>query len=156
MQHGGFGRLLSPDLVDTEGGMTRVLVVDDHTFFRQTLADLLDAAPDLEVVGQCEDGSEVVDAVAALQPDIVLMDVRMKQVSGLEATAMLQEAGAAVRVLIISSDVTPTTVGTAQGNGASGFVFKGSPPDQVVEAVRAVAGGGSIWPAAPTGSATSG
>jgi DNA-binding NarL/FixJ family response regulator len=129
--------------------MTRVLVVDDHTFFRQTLADLLDASPDLEVVGQCEDGGEVVDAVAALHPDIVLMDIRMKEVSGLEAAARLQRAGTGVRVLMISSDVTPTTVGTAQGNGASGFVFKGSSPDQVVEAVRTVASGGSVWPSEP-------
>jgi len=139
-------RLLPRHLVDTDGGMTRVLVVDDHLFFRQTLADLLDAADDLEVVGVCGDGSEVVDAVAALQPDVVLMDVRMKQVSGLEATALLREAGADVRVLIVSSDVTPSTVGTARGNGASGFLFKGSRPDQVVGAVRTVAAGGSVWP----------
>lgn len=130
--------------------MTRVLVVDDHPFFRQTLADLLDAAVDLDVVGQCSDGAEVVDAVEALQPDVVLMDVRMKRVSGLEAAGLLRQAGSDVRILIVSSDATPSTVSTARDNGASGFLFKGSTPDQVVEAVRAVAAGRSVWP--PTAS----
>ena len=126
--------------------MTRVLVVDDHPFFRQTLAELLDAAVDLEVVGQCADGSEVVEAVATLGPDVVLMDVRMKEMSGLEAAGRLQEVGADVRVLILSSDAAPSTVSTARGNGASGFMFKGSAPDAVVDAVRTVADGGSVWP----------
>ena len=126
--------------------MTRVLVVDDHLFFRQTLADLLDMTDDLEVVGSCSDGTEVAEAVAALQPDVVLMDVRMKEMSGIEAAGVLQDQGATARVLILSSDHAPSTRAAARSAGAVGFLLKGNKPTEVLDAVRAVASGEAFWP----------
>lgn len=131
---------------ETGGCMTRVLVVDDHLFFRQTLADLLDMTDDLEVVGACSDGTEVADAVAALQPDVVVMDVRMKEMSGIEAAGVLQTQGAAARVLMLSSDHAPSTRAAARSAGAVGFLLKGNRPAEMLEAVRQVARGGAFWP----------
>ena len=133
---------------DTDGDgrvMTRVLVVDDHSFFRLTLTGLLDATDDLEVVGECSDGTEVVAAVAALRPDVVLMDVRMKELSGIEAAQLLQDQGASARVLMLSSDATPSTRAAARRSGAVGFLTKGNSPHEVLEAVREAARGRDLW-----------
>lgn len=126
--------------------MTRVLIVDDHDFFRGCLVDLVNASPDLEAAGECSDGGEVAEAVLELRPDVVLMDVRMRSTSGLEAAAMLQQIGTAARVLMFSSDTARSSRAAAQANGASGYLFKGAEGDQVLDAIRRVASGGTVWP----------
>jgi len=126
--------------------VTRVLIVDDHDFFRGCLVDLVNASPDLEAVGECTDGGEVLAAVLELQPHVVLMDVRMRSTTGLEAAAMLQRAGAEARVLMFSSDTARSTRAAAEASGAVGYLHKGAEGSQVLDAIRRVAMGGTVWP----------
>ena len=126
--------------------MTRVLVVDDHVFFRKVLTDLLNAAEDLEVVGECSDGTEVVAAVQTLHPDVVLMDLRMKHMSGIDAASLLKTHGSNAQVIMLSSETAPGTHAAARSSGAAGFVRKGANPHQVIQAIRQVASGGTAWP----------
>jgi DNA-binding NarL/FixJ family response regulator len=126
--------------------MTRVLVVDDHPFLRGCLVDLINASGDLEVVGECDDGTEVEAAVPALQPEVVLMDLRMSQMSGLEAAATLQQQDAAASVLMLTSDTAPSSQAAARAHGAAGYLIKGDDPDLVLDAIRQVAAGGTAWP----------
>jgi len=126
--------------------MIRVLVVDDHDFFRQCLVDLVNADEGLEAVGECRDGTEVTAAVRALDPQIVLMDLRMGAMSGLEAAAQLRETQTAARVIMLTSDTATTSRAAARANGASGYLLKGSDASQVVDAIRCVAAGRTLWP----------
>ena len=126
--------------------MTRVLVVDDHDFFRGCLVDLVNASPDLETVGECRDGAEVAAAVRELRPHVVLMDVRMGQMSGLDAVGVLQQEQADARVIMLTSDTAPSSRARAEANGAVGNLFKGADADLVLDAVRHVASGGTAWP----------
>ncbi|SDT43537.1 Response regulator receiver domain-containing protein [Friedmanniella luteola] len=126
--------------------MTRVLVVDDHDFFRGSLVELVNASGDLVAVGECADGATVAAAVAELDPEVVLMDVRMTTRSGLEATADLQRAGSSARVILFSSDPVRTNRAAAEANGAVGYLVKGADGAHVLDAVRHVARGGTAWP----------
>jgi DNA-binding NarL/FixJ family response regulator len=126
--------------------MTRVLVVDDHRFFRQTLVELVAATEDLEVVGECSDGSEVLAAVATLRPQVVLMDLHMQRMSGIEAAASLREEGSDARVIMLSSDCALGRQAAARSNGVAGYLLKGTPLEQLLDAVRHVARGGTVWP----------
>jgi DNA-binding NarL/FixJ family response regulator len=121
--------------------MIRVLLVDDHAWVRETLSLLLGGTDDLLVVGTCTDGAQVSDAVAALQPEVVLMDVQMPVVSGLEAARRLQDAGSAVRVIITGSLTPGRAAQEAAAVGAAGVVPKGSPPALLLETIRGVATG---------------
>jgi DNA-binding NarL/FixJ family response regulator len=137
--------------------VTRVLIVDDHQFFRQCLVDLINASEGLEVVGECADGSEVASAVRELGPDVVLMDLCMGAMSGLEAAAALQRSASAARVIMLTADTADTSRVAARAHGAAGHLLKGWGPDLVVRAVRHVAAGGTVWSegfdsACPTGS----
>ena len=126
--------------------MTRVLVVDDHDFFRGCLVDLVNASDDLETVGECRDGAEVSAAVRELRPQVVLMDVRMGAVSGLDAAGLLQQERSDARVIMLTSDTAPSSLARAQANGAAGYLLKGADADLVLDAVRHVAAGGTAWP----------
>jgi DNA-binding NarL/FixJ family response regulator len=126
--------------------MTPVLVVDDHPFLRTCLVDLINATGDLEVVGECADGTEVAAAVPALRPEVVLMDVRMGEVSGLEAAATLQRQGNGPRVVMLTSDTAASSEAAARAHGAAGYLLKGSRPDLLLDAIRRVAAGGTAWP----------
>jgi DNA-binding NarL/FixJ family response regulator len=128
--------------------MTRVLVVDDHVFLRRMLTDLIGASDDLEVVGECSDGTEVSAAVVALSPDVVLMDVQMDRMSGIDAARSLQQQGAAARVLMLSGETGSSTQAAARDAGAVGYLVKGTHLGQVLDAVRRVAAGATAWPAA--------
>jgi DNA-binding NarL/FixJ family response regulator len=126
--------------------MTAVLVVDDHPFFRTCLVELINASGDLEVVGECTDGTEVAAAVPALRPEVVLMDVRMGEMSGLEAAATLQRQGHAASVIMLTSDTAVSSQAAARAHGAAGYLIKGHHPDRVLDAIRQVAAGGTAWP----------
>ncbi|SDR89201.1 Response regulator receiver domain-containing protein [Friedmanniella luteola] len=126
--------------------MIRVLVVDDHEFFRDCLVSLVEGSADFEVVGQCADGAEVVEAVAALRAEIVLMDVRMTQVSGIEATAMLHREHPTARVVMLTCEAGDSSRAAARAHGAVGYLVKGSSHDLVLAALRRVALGGTAWP----------
>jgi DNA-binding NarL/FixJ family response regulator len=126
--------------------MTPVLVVDDHSFFRTCLVDLINASGDLEVVGECVDGTEVAAAVPALRPEVVLMDIRMGGMSGLEAAATLQRQGHSASVIMLTSDTAASSQAAARAHGAAGYLIKGSRPDRTLDAIRRVAAGGTAWP----------
>jgi DNA-binding NarL/FixJ family response regulator len=126
--------------------MTRVLVVDDHEFFRAALVEMVNASGDLVAVGECADGADVAAAVAELEPQVVLMDVRMTTRSGIEAAADLQRLGCATRVILLSSDPVRNNRAAAEANGVVGYLVKGTDPALVLNAVRHVAEGGTAWP----------
>jgi DNA-binding NarL/FixJ family response regulator len=130
--------------------MTRVLIVDDDDLIRAGLRAILDAEPDLEVVGEAADGAEVVPAAVKLRPDVVLMDVRMPALDGIQATRLLMaRMDVPPRVLVVTTFENDEYVYEALRAGASGFLLKRSRPVQIVEAVRVVARGDSLlFPAA--------
>ena len=123
----------------------RVLVADDQELVRTGLRTILQAQPDIEVVGEAGDGEEAVEAARRLQPDVVLMDVRMPAMDGLEATRRIVAASTAPpRVLVVTTFDVDEYVYEALRAGASGFLLKGAPTEQVVEAVRVVASGDAL------------
>jgi DNA-binding NarL/FixJ family response regulator len=130
--------------------MTRVLIVDDDDLIRAGLRAILDAEADLEVVGEASDGVQVVPAAVKLRPDVVLMDVRMPALDGIQATRLLMaRMDEPPRVLVVTTFENDEYVYEALRAGASGFLLKRSRPVQIVEAVRVVARGDSLlFPAA--------
>ncbi|MEZ3160782.1 response regulator transcription factor [Microbacterium sp. BWT-B31] len=134
--------------------MIRVLIVDDQALIRTAVREILRAAADVEVVGEAVDGAEAVAVAMAQHPDVVLMDIRMPQLDGIEATARIcrDPALARTRVLILTTFEDDDNVVAALRAGASGFIGKGSEPDEIVRAVRAIdAGDALLSPAATRG-----
>jgi len=121
----------------------RVLLVDDQPLVRVGLRLILEPEEDITIIGECEDGDEVVDAVARRPPDVVVMDVRMRRIDGAEATRRLRAVADAPPVLILTTFDDDETVAAALGAGAAGFILKDAPGEDIVRSVRAVAGGGS-------------
>lgn len=123
--------------------MIRVLVVDDHPVVRSGLVGLLGGEPDLEVVGEAEDGARGVALAEELRPDVVLMDLRMPVLDGASATARITGAGTA-RVLVLTTYDTDGDILRAVEAGATGYLLKDTPQEQLVEAVRAAARGETV------------
>jgi DNA-binding NarL/FixJ family response regulator len=123
----------------------RVAVVDDQALVRGGFAMVLNHQSDIEVVAEAGNGVEAVAVALRHRPDVVLMDIRMPEMDGLQATArIVDELGGAVRVLILTTFEPDEYVYRALRAGASGFVLKDIPPDQLVVAVRTVADGGAL------------
>jgi DNA-binding NarL/FixJ family response regulator len=122
----------------------RVLVVDDQALVRSGFRMILEARNDLEVVGEAEDGGRAVELARSLDPDVILMDVRMPNVDGVEATRRLAAAGSRARVLILTTFDLDEYVHEAIRAGASGFLLKDVLPAQLVDAVRVVAAGDAL------------
>ncbi len=133
---------------EAEPDVTRVLVVDDHAFFRERVSEILSAAFDIEVVGRGEDGIHLVELAARTAPDVVVMDGRMPIMSGTEATRLLMVTQPDVRVLILTASLSPLLVDEARAAGAVGVLEKGVSAGELVEAVRWVGSGGTVWPPA--------
>ncbi|GAA0895693.1 response regulator transcription factor [Pseudonocardia zijingensis] len=127
--------------------MIKVIVADDQPLVRSGLAMLLDAEPDVDIVGEAGDGAEAVDQARRLRPDVVIMDVRMPVMDGVEATRRITADGFAgdadrpVKVLILTTYHVDRTVHEALRAGASGFLLKDSAPADLIAATRAVAAG---------------
>jgi DNA-binding NarL/FixJ family response regulator len=119
----------------------RVLVVDDDALVRAGLSMLLAGVEDIAIVGEAADGSEVAQAVAAHNPDVVLMDIRMPGMDGLAATELLRARDDAPEVIILTTFDADEHVLRALRAGAGGFLLKDTPPAEIVRAVRAVAAG---------------
>ena len=122
----------------------RVLIVDDQALVRAGFRMILEAQPDLEVVGEAGDGSAAIDAVRTLRPDVVLMDVRMPGVDGIEATRRLTEAGVPGKIVILTTYDLDEYVFDALAAGASGFPLKHVPPEELVRGVRVAASGEAL------------
>ena len=124
--------------------MTRVLLCDDQELVRAGFRLILDLEDDLEVVGEAEDGRECLRMVATLAPDVVLMDIRMPRMDGVEATRQLVRAGSPTRVLVLTTFDLDEYVYDAMRAGASGFLLKDVPREQLVFALRMVARGDAV------------
>jgi DNA-binding NarL/FixJ family response regulator len=129
----------------------RVLLVDDQELVRTGLRGILRARFGFEIVGELASGAGVVDAVAELSPDVVVMDVRMPGVDGVAATRLLRETAAAPPVLVLTTFEDEEILAGALRAGAAGFLLKGVPAEDLQRAVRAVAEGGSWLDPAVTG-----
>ena len=127
---------------------TRIVVVDDQALVRGAFVLLVNSAPDLEVVGEAANGAEAVDLVRSLEPDVVLMDIRMPVMDGLAATRAIGDLGCATKVLVLTTFDLDEYVFAALRAGASGFLVKDTPPADLLSAVRAVAAGEALL--APT------
>jgi DNA-binding NarL/FixJ family response regulator len=125
---------------------TRVLVCDDQMLVRTGLVTIVDAQPDLEVAGECGDGRTAVDLAARLCPDVVVMDVRMPVLDGIEATRLLAGAGVPrpAKVLVVTTFNLDEYVYQALRAGASGFLLKDAPPDTLLHGIRTVAAGAAL------------
>jgi DNA-binding NarL/FixJ family response regulator len=132
MHRGDFGRF----------DRLRVVIADDHTLYREGLARLLRASG-IEVVGEVPTGEEAIRAVEATAPDVVIMDLQMPGMSGLEATRRLSERVPGTRVLVVSVSAQEADVADAFLAGASAYVLKGGPIEEVIGAIRAAAAGES-------------
>ncbi|MFJ8111620.1 response regulator [Streptomyces sp. NPDC096132] len=124
--------------------MTTVLIVDDQTLQRLGFRMLLEAQPDMTVAGEAANGSEAVRMAAELHPDVVLMDVRMPGMDGIEATRRIAESGGRSRVLVLTTFDLDEYAYEALRAGASGFFLKDARPDELVVGIRAVAAGDSV------------
>lgn len=124
----------------------RVLLVDDQALIRTGFRMILSAESDIEVVGECADGTQAVDSVRRLKPDVVLMDIRMPEMDGIEATRRIVESDAepAARVLMLTTFDLDEYVYDALRAGASGFLLKDVPADQLVAGIRLVAAGDAL------------
>jgi DNA-binding NarL/FixJ family response regulator len=124
--------------------MISVLIADDQDLVREGLRMLLDAEPDLSVVGEAGNGNQALAQARRLDPDVVLMDVRMPELDGVEATARLVRGGGRARVLMLTTFNLDEYVYRAMKAGASGFLLKDATREQLAGAVRAVAAGDSL------------
>ena len=130
--------------------MTTLLVVDDQALVRVGLRKILESEPDLSVVGEAGDGEDAVAAARRLRPDLVLMDIRMPVLDGIEATRRIVQARPRTRVLILTTFGLDTYVYDALRAGASGFMLKDAPPEEIAAAVRIVASGEALLAPAVT------
>jgi DNA-binding NarL/FixJ family response regulator len=128
--------------------MIRVLLVDDQSLLRMGFRLILDAEPDIEVVGEAADGASGVSMASVMRPDVVLMDVRMPGTDGIHATASIIAADPASKVLILTTFDLDQYVFAGLKAGASGFLLKDAPPAELLTAIRTVAGGDAVL--APT------
>ena len=122
----------------------RVLVVDDQSMVRAGLRMLLSDEPDIEVVAEAGNGRDAIAQAARFHPDVVLMDIRMPELDGLEATRRILATDESARVLVLTTFILDEYVFEALGAGASGFVLKDDPPEQLIAAVRTVAAGDAL------------
>jgi len=126
----------------------RVLVVDDHAVIRQGLRMLLESRPEIEVIGDCENGREALLVVERIKPDVVLMDVVMPGLNGIEATRQIRKASPSTRVVILSGFVDEEQITGALRSGASGYLVKNSDVSELVLAIQTVNRGNQYYSAA--------
>jgi DNA-binding NarL/FixJ family response regulator len=126
-------------MLDTDAGVIRVLIVDDHPLMRKGLADILEGIDDIQVVGAAEDGAAALALAHAVKPDIILMDISMPGMDGIEATEKLVEMGNSARVVMLTSYSEREKITQALAAGAVSYLTKDSPPEAVIRAIRAAA-----------------
>ena len=130
--------------------MTSVLIADDQALVRVGLRKILETEPETTIVGEAGDGEDAVTAARRLRPDVVLMDIRMPVLDGIEATRRIVRAHPSTRVLVLTTFGLDTYVYDALRAGASGFMLKDAPPEEIAAAVRIVANGDALLAPAVT------
>lgn len=123
----------------------RVLIADDHPAYRRGLGLMLADVEDIEVVGEAETGARAVELCTELAPDVVVMDLRMPELDGIEATRRINRAGAAPAVIVLTMFEDDDSVFAAMRAGARGYLLKGADQDEIVRAIRAAAAGEAIF-----------
>lgn len=119
----------------------RILVADDHALFREGLSALLSSIPDIEVVGEAATGEEAISKAADLQPDVVLMDIQMPGINGIEGTRRIVRDSPHIGILIVTMFEDDDSVFAAMRAGARGYVLKGADQEEILKVIRAVAAG---------------
>jgi DNA-binding NarL/FixJ family response regulator len=137
--------------VTVEFTMIRVLVVDDHPFMRDALDDLFASTGDIEVVDGCADGSEVVPKFRRSRPDVVLMDLDMPQVGGMQASRALLQAFPDASVVLHTGRIAAAQIRQARSLGIKDCVLKGDDPSRLTQAVRKAADAGQVRPRSAAG-----
>jgi len=117
---------------------TRVLICEDHALFREGLRAIIRDHPSIEVIGEAVTGRDAVDKASALRPDVVLMDIEMPEMTGLEATRRIVQAGVATKVLVLTLYDDEEVVASCMDAGAAGYVLKDGPSSQLLYAIEAV------------------
>jgi len=128
---------------ETGGTMTRVVIIEDHTLVRQSLVKTLEAEPGFEVVGQAGRGDEGLEMIRSLKPDLAVLDITMPGGNGLEVASQLRTAAPDVRFLFLTMHEDDASISRAIGIGADGYVLKTASTEELLQAIRAVAEGGS-------------
>ena len=121
--------------------MTRVVLADDHRMLRSILKGFLESEPEIEVVAEAEDGLQALQAAAEFKPDVVISDLRMEKMDGLELAREIQETLPATRVIILSMHNDPAVISQAMEAGASGYVLKGTDLGDLLRAIEQVSSG---------------
>jgi two-component system, NarL family, response regulator LiaR len=132
-------------------GPVRVLIADDHTLFRAALARMLGSDPRFEVVGQAKDGSDAIELALNRRPDVVLMDLQMPRVDGVEATLRILRKAPDIRVLILSAYAVGSALKDALAGGASGYVHKDATPEDMADRILALRSNGKTPNSMDTG-----
>jgi DNA-binding NarL/FixJ family response regulator len=141
---GSPGTSAAPPDASQQADPIRAMIVDDHALFRRGLEMVLEEEKDIELVGQASDGAEAVEKAAESLPDVVLMDIRMPRSSGIEACRAMKEAAPSAKIVILTISDEEEDLFEAIRAGASGYLLKDIPLDEVADAVRAVHGGQSL------------
>jgi DNA-binding NarL/FixJ family response regulator len=125
----------------------RVLIADDHTLFREGVRALLDSVPDIHVAGEAATGTEVVAQAVALQPDVILMDIQMPDMNGIEATRRIVHTSPHVGVIVLTMFEDDDSVFAAMRAGAHGYLLKGAAQEEMLRAIRAAGAGEALFSA---------
>ena len=123
----------------------RILIADDHPLFRKGMRTLLTATTDTEVVGEATTGQEAIELAGNLQPDVVLMDLQMPGINGIEATRQIVNASPHIRILVVTLFEDDASVFTALRAGARGYILKDAKEEEMIRAIRAVGSGEAIF-----------
>ncbi len=123
---------------------TRLLLADDQELMRMGFRMVIESQPDLAIVGEAANGREAVEAARALTPDVVLMDIRMPEMDGVEATRLIAASASSARIIILTTFDLDEYVFAALRAGASGFLLKDAPPGELLSAIRAVSSGDAV------------
>lgn len=125
--------------------LIRVLIADDHALFRKGICALLNSIPDMQMIGDAASGEEVLARAASLQPDVILMDIQMPGVNGIEATRRILRASPHIGILMLTMFKEDDSVFAAMRAGARGYLLKGADQEELVRAIRAAANGEALF-----------